>query len=79
MSPEIRSHGGEEVVWHHLVREGRSCNLQTNGGSFRPIHPPAQEATPVRPWRNAERVSAEALAKADMLPAFVALSATTAE
>jgi len=44
----------------------------------------------IKPWRNAQRVSsdssartygrrAEALAKEDVLPAFVAVSATTAE
>jgi hypothetical protein len=54
------------------------------------FHPPTQEATAVKLWRNAQRVSsdpsaraygrsAEALAKEDTLPAFVAVSATTAE
>jgi hypothetical protein len=38
-----------------------------------------QEATAVKPWRNAQRVSSEALAKEDMLPAFVASVATSAE
>ena len=33
----------------------------------RPIHPPTQEATAVKPGRNAERVSSEALAKEDTL------------
>jgi hypothetical protein len=42
------------------------------------IHPPTQEATAVKLWRNAQRVSFEALAKGDMLPAFVA-EATSAE
>jgi len=37
------------------------------GGVTRVIHPPAQEATAVKPWRNAQRVSSEALAKEDML------------
>jgi len=36
------------------------------------VHPPSQEATARRPWRNAQRVSSEALAKEDMFPAFVA-------
>ena len=31
------------------------------------LHPPTQEATAVKLWRNAERVSSEALAKEDML------------
>lgn len=31
------------------------------------IHPPTQEATAVKPWKNAQRVSSEALAKGDML------------
>jgi hypothetical protein len=31
------------------------------------VHPPTQEATAVKPWRNAQRVSSEALAKEDML------------
>ena len=31
------------------------------------FHPPTQEATAVKPWRNAQRVSSEALAKEDML------------
>jgi hypothetical protein len=31
------------------------------------FHPPTQEATAVKPWRNASRVSSEALAKEDML------------
>ena len=55
-----------------------------------PSHPPTQEATVVKLWRNAQRVSsdpsarasgrrAEALAKEDTLPAFVALLATSAE
>ena len=35
---------------------GRSCH-----------HPPTQEATAVEPWRNAQRVFFEALAKEDML------------
>jgi hypothetical protein len=60
------------------------------------FHPPTHEATAEKPWRNAQRVSSEALAlslklrrptealaevgaKEDMLPAFVAESATTAE
>jgi hypothetical protein len=30
-------------------------------------HPPTQEATAVKPWRNAQRVSSEASAKEDML------------
>ena len=36
------------------------------------IHPPTQEATAVKPWRNAQRVSSEALAKEDevLLQAF---------
>jgi hypothetical protein len=38
-----------------------------------------QEATAVKPWRNAQQVSFEALAKEDMLPAFVASVATLAE
>ncbi len=31
------------------------------------FHPPTQEATAVKLWRNAQRVSSEALAKEDML------------
>jgi|GEM_PF-3466951 len=31
------------------------------------VHPPTQEATALQPWRNAQRVSSEALAKEDML------------
>jgi hypothetical protein len=42
------------------------------------IHPPTQEATAVKLWKNAQRVSSEALAKKDMLPAFIA-EATSAE
>ncbi len=32
--------------------------------STRSLHPPSQEATAVKPWRNSKRVPAEALAKA---------------
>ena len=32
-----------------------------------PFHPPTQEATVVKLWRNAQRVSSEALAKEDTL------------
>jgi hypothetical protein len=35
--------------------------------SMRLFHPPAQEATAVKLWRNAQRVSSEALAKEDTL------------
>jgi hypothetical protein len=45
----------------------------------RAAHPPTQEATAVKLWRNAQRVSSEALAKEDTLPAFVASLATSAE
>ncbi len=44
-----------------------------------PSLPATQEAIVVKLWRNAQRVSSEALAKEDMLPAFVALLATSAE
>jgi hypothetical protein len=37
-----------------------------------PIHPPTQEATVVKPWRYAQRVSSEALAKEDTLRRVVA-------
>ncbi len=38
------------------------------------FHPPSQEATAVKPWRNATRVPAEALAKAGCFGGFRAPS-----
>ena len=36
-------------------------------GYVEALHPPMQEATAVKLWRNAQRVSSEALAKEDTL------------
>jgi hypothetical protein len=48
--------GGEEVL---LSQQGQRHRIL--------FHPPTQEATVVKPWRNAQQVSSEALAKEDML------------
>jgi hypothetical protein len=48
--------------------DGCSRYLQAMGIVIAPdIHPPTQEATAVKLWRNAQRVSSEALAKEDAL------------
>ena len=47
-------------------------------GTSDSIHPPTQEATVVKLWRDRQRMFLEALAKEAMRPAFVA-EATKAE
>jgi hypothetical protein len=82
---EGRHHPGD-LSRHRCAIRGDHSSWQTEDGEYRSrqlVHPPTQEAMAVKPWRNAQRVSfdpsaraygrrAEALAKEDMLPAFVA-------
>jgi hypothetical protein len=55
---------GTRAVLSRQVVGAFSLRVPTPHG---PLHPPTQEATAVKPWRNVQRVSSEASAKEDML------------
>ena len=59
----------QKIVWGS-TRTYTTFRAFLAGVHLRPLHPPSQEATAVKPWRNAERVPAEALAKAGSFGGF---------
>jgi hypothetical protein len=51
-------------MWLYELNE---AGRKLNGADTLIVHSPPQEDTAAKPWRNAQRVSSEALAKEDML------------